>query len=147
MTLTMTDKKAVRAEKTAWPQWLVREFEQERQDPNGCVGTELLSESDRVRVWTIRLKPGERVGFHRHVLDYFWSAITPGRGRQHLQDGSTVEHAYRAGETRHETYRNGEFKVHDLENIGDSELVFATVEFLNSASAPLPVPRAKRPNG
>ena len=50
MTLTMMDKKAVRAEKTAWPQWLVREFEQERQDPNGCVGTELLSESDRVRV-------------------------------------------------------------------------------------------------
>ena len=147
MTLTMMDKKAVRAEKTAWPQWLVREFEQERQDPNGCVGTELLSESDRVRVWTIRLKPGERVGFHRHVLDYFWSAITPGRGRQHLQDGSTVEHSYRAGETRHETYRTGECKVHDLENIGDTELVFATVEFLNSANAPLPVPRAKRPNG
>jgi beta-alanine degradation protein BauB len=147
MALTMMDKKAVRAEKLAWPQWLVQEFEQECSKPNGCVGTELLSESDRVRVWTIRLKPGERVGFHRHVLDYFWSAITPGRGRQHLQDGSTVEHAYQAGETRHESYRMGEFKVHDLENIGDTELVFATVEFLNSANQPLPVPQAQRPNG
>jgi hypothetical protein len=147
MALTMMDKKAVRAEKQVWPQWLVQEFEQERSKPNGCVGTELLSESDRVRVWTIRLKPGERVGFHRHVLDYFWSAITPGRGRQHLQDGSTVEHAYQAGETRHESYREGEFKVHDLENIGETELVFATVEFLNSANPPLPVPQAKRPNG
>jgi quercetin dioxygenase-like cupin family protein len=147
MALTMMDKQAVRAEKTAWPQWLAREFEQERQHPNGCVGTELLSESDKVRVWTIRLKPGERVGFHRHVLDYFWSAITPGRGRQHLQDGSTVEHSYQAGETRHETYAKGRFKVHDLENIGDTELVFATVEFLNSANAPLPVPQARRPNG
>jgi len=147
MALTMMDKKAVQAEKTAWPQWLRQEFEQERQRPNGCVGTELLSESDRVRVWTIRLKPGERVGFHRHVLDYFWSAITRGRGRQHLQDGSTVEHAYQAGETRHESYRKGEFKVHDLVNIGDTELVFATVEFLNSANPPLPVPQAKRPNG
>jgi hypothetical protein len=144
MTLTMTDKKAVRAENTAWAPWLVQEFEQERRNPNGCVGTELLSESDRVRVWTIRLRPGERVGFHRHVLDYFWSAITPGRGRQHLQDGSTVEHSYQAGETRHETYGRGEFKVHDLENIGDTEMVFATVEFLNSANAPLPVPQAKR---
>jgi hypothetical protein len=37
--------------------------------------------------------------------------------------------------------------VHDLENIGDTELVFATVEFLNSANAALPVPQAKRPNG
>ncbi len=147
MALTMMDKKAVQAEKTAWPQWLRQEFEQERQRPNGCVGTELLSESDRVRVWTIRLKPGERVGFHRHVLDYFWSAIAPGRGRQHLQDGSTVEHAYQAGETRHESYRKGEFKVHDLVNIGDTELGFATVEFLNSANPPLPVPQAKRPNG
>ena len=147
MTLTMMDKKAVRAENTAWPQWLEQEFEEERRRPNGCVGTELLSESDRVRVWTIRLKPGERVGFHRHVLDYFWSAITSGRGRQHLQDGSTVEHGYLAGETRHETYPKGESKVHDLENIGDTELVFATVEFLNSANAPLPVPQAKRPNG
>jgi len=144
MALTMTDKKAVRADNTAWPQWLAQEFEQERRHPNGRVGTELLSESDRVRVWTIRLKPGERVGFHRHVLDYFWSAITAGRGRQHLQDGSTVEHSYRAGETRHETYRKGEFKVHDLENIGDTELIFATVEFLNSANPPLPVPQAQR---
>src|SRR2546423_15437384 len=116
MTLTMTDKKAIRAERTAWPEWLAQEFDQEREHPNGSVGPELLAESDRVRVWTIRLKPGERVGFHRHVLDYFWSAITPGRGRQHLQDGSTVEHSCRAGETRHETYQKGEFKVHDLEN-------------------------------
>ena len=144
MSLTMMEKQAIRAEKSAWPQWLADEFEKERQHPNGCVGTELLSESDRVRIWTIRLKPGERVGFHRHVLDYFWSAITPGRGRQHLQDGSTVEHTYQAGETRHETYRKGEFKVHDLENIGDSEMIFTTVEFLDSANAPLPVPQANR---
>ncbi len=148
MALTMMDKQAVRAEKKDWPQWLAQEFRQERERPNGCVGTELLSESDRVRVWMIRLKPGERIGFHRHVLDYFWSAATPGRGRQHLQDGSTVEHSYQAGETRHETYGKGEFKVHDLENIGESELVFTTVEFLKSANAPLPVPQTVRhPNG
>ena len=77
MALTMLDKTAVRAEKTAWPQWLTQEFEQERQRPNGCVGTELLSESDQVRVWTIRLEPGERVGFHRHVLDSGFSEHGP----------------------------------------------------------------------
>ena len=75
-----------------------------------------MSESERVRVWTIRLKPGERFGFHRHVLDYFWTAVSGGRGRQHLMDGSTVEYTYQPGETRHETYGPGEFKVHDLEN-------------------------------
>jgi hypothetical protein len=41
-----------------------------------------------------------------------------------LMDGSTVEYAYAPGETRHESYGPGEFKVHDLENIGDGEMVF-----------------------
>jgi hypothetical protein len=30
------------------------------------------------RVWIIRLAPGERVGFHRHALDYFWTCVTGG---------------------------------------------------------------------
>ena len=144
MALTMMDKQPDRLQQTPWPQWLSQEFAQERDQPNGCVGSALLSESERVRVWTIRLRPGERLGFHRHVLDYFWSALTSGRGRQHLQDGATVEHSYAAGETRHETYALGEFKVHDLENIGASDLVFTAVEFLDSANAPLPVPHASR---
>jgi hypothetical protein len=139
MALTMTDKQAETLQQIPWPQWLSQEFARERDQPNGRVGSELLSESDRVRVWTIRLRPGERLGFHRHVLDYFWSALTSGRGRQHLQDGSTVEYSYAAGETRHETYPLGEFKVHDLENVGESDLVFAAVEFLDSANAPLPI--------
>ena len=121
-----------------WPAWLREEFQ--RNQFNGCVGTRLLSETDRVRVWTIRLEPGERIGFHRHVLDYFWTAVTPGIGLSHMQDGSTFERRYEAGETQHESYGPGEYKVHDLENTGDTELVFRTVEFLDSANAPLPVP-------
>ncbi len=144
MARTMTDKKTSRVDSSAWPLAIRQEFEREAKSPNGCVGTQLVSESDRVRVWTIRLKPGERVGFHRHVLDYFWTAITPGRGRQHLMDGSTVEYSYQAGETRHETYGRGEFKVHDLENIGDAEMVFITIEFLNSANPPLTIPDTMR---
>ena len=121
-----------------WPEAIVREFEQAHD--NGCVGTRLISETDRVRVWDIRLKPGERIGFHRHRLDYFWTAVTAGRGRSHIQDGSTVERTYFAGETQHETYGEGESKIHDLENVGDTELVFITVEFLDSANPALPVP-------
>ena len=75
-----------------WPEAIVREFE--RAGDNGCVGTRLISETERVRVWEIRLKPGERIGFHRHVLDYFWTAVTAGRGRSRMQDGTTVEKSY-----------------------------------------------------
>src|SRR6185503_5469689 len=113
MALSMKEKKAERSE-AAWPRWISDEFE--KNQSNGCVGTKLLSETERVRVWEIRLKPGERIGFHRHVLDYFWTAVTAGRGRSRMQDGTTVE------------------------NTGEAELVFTTVEFLDSANAALPVP-------
>ena len=32
-----------------------------------------------------RLKPGERLSFHTHVLDYFWSSVTGGHGSLALQ--------------------------------------------------------------
>ena len=140
MAMTMLDKKAVQTARTPWPPEITAEFERERQSPNGCVGQKLLSESERVRVWQIRLKPGERVGFHRHVLNYFWTSVNGGRGRQHLIDGSTVEQEYKPGETRHESYGPGQFKVHDLENLGDREMIFNTIEFLDSPNKPLPVP-------
>ena len=144
MALTMTDKKGVSTDHTPWPSEIKAEFERERRSPNACVGQVLVSENNRVRVWTIRLKPGERMGFHRHVLDYFWTCVTGGRGRAHLMDGTTVEHSYAPGETRHETYATEQFKVHDLENIGDKELIYTTVEFLDSANRPLPIPDSVR---
>ena len=144
MALTMMDKQTARADKSAWPAEIRAEFEREARERNHCVGSTLLSEDERCRVWTITLKPGERIGFHRHVLDYFWTAVTPCRGRQHLMDGSTVEYSYAAGETRHETYGPGEYKVHDLENIGDDDMIFMTVEFLDSANKPMAVPKEVR---
>ena len=111
---------------------------------NGCVGSELVSESERVRVWSLRLAPDERIGFHRHVLDYFWTVLSDGRARSHYSDGRTVETTYRSGDTRHMNFGAGQSMIHDLENIGDTELVFTTVEFLHSANTPLPIPAAMR---
>jgi quercetin dioxygenase-like cupin family protein len=145
MALTMLDKAAMRTDTSPWSPELQAEFAREAKNPNPCVGSSLVSENERVRVWMISLQPGERIGFHRHVLDYFWTSVTGGRGRQHVHDGTTVEYTYQPGETRHEIYGPGEFKVHDLENLGDKEMVFMTVEFLNSANKPLPLPERVRP--
>jgi hypothetical protein len=140
MTPTMLDKAAESSSRGDWPLEIAAEFDRESRNPNPCVGSTLLSENERCRVWIIRLQPGERIGFHRHVLDYFWTSVTGGRGRQHLHDGTTVESTYAAGETRHETYGPGQFKVHDLENLGDREMVFMTVEFVQSANKPMTLP-------
>jgi len=144
MSLSMTEKPVNQRSKEAWPPKIRAEFEQEARHPNPCVGQKLISETDKVRVWRIALRPGERVGFHRHVLNYFWSATTSGRGRQYFNDGEMREYSYSAGETRHETYGPGEYKVHDLENIGDTDLIFVTVEFLDSANKPMPLPQTVR---
>jgi quercetin dioxygenase-like cupin family protein len=148
MALTMLDKaaeKAVKKDKSAWPADITAEFEREAKNPNPCVGSTLLSETERTRVWIIRLAPGERVGFHRHVLDYFWTSVSGGHGRQHVHDGSIIECIYQPGETRHETYGVNEFKVHDLQNLGDREMVFLTVEFKDSANKPMQLPEGVRP--
>lgn len=146
MALTMANKPDVKTHKEPWPADIAAEFAREAKNPNPCVGSMLLSEDERTRVWMISMKPGERVGFHRHVLDYFWTCVTGGRGRQHVNDGSTIECSYAAGETRHETYGVGEFKVHDLENVGDKDMIFMTVEFKDSANKPLPLPAHVRPS-
>ena len=145
MAMSMKEKASNSHVNVEWTPALKDEFAREAEQPNGCVGTELLSETEKTRVWIIRLKPGERIGFHRHVLNYFWTSVSGGRGRQHLMDGTTVEYSYFPGETRHETYGAGEFKVHDLTNLGDQDMIFMTVESIEgSANKPMPIPDTVR---
>ena len=111
--------------------------EMEAGRTNGRVGTRIVSESDRVRVWLIEMQPGERLPFHTHVQDYFWTATTAGRARSRYADGRVAEVTYAVGDTRHFSFAKGESMTHDLENIGDSVLCFTTVEFFGSANPPL----------
>lgn len=104
---------------------------------NGRVGSLIVSESDRVRVWLLELAPGERLPFHTHVQDYFWTATQPGRARSRYADGRVVEMEYATGDTQHHSYGPGESMTHDLENIGDTTLSFTTVEFFGGANKSL----------
>lgn len=137
---TNSDQKFRTGEETSndyedWSDEIKEDFE--RNEYNGNVGTKLLHENDRVRVWEIRLEPGERLPAHRHVLDYFWTAVTPGHYLQRNRDGSTDQNPYDAGLTHFYTVEEDEFALHDLENIGDSDMVFTTVELKDSANDPL----------
>ena len=125
-----------------WPVW--RKEELARNAKNGQVGSHLVSENNDVRVWLIDLKPGERLPLHCHVLNYFWTATSPGRARSHYIDGRIAESAYKLGETQHNRFATGEQMIHDLENIGAETLTFTTVELkIGSANAPLPLPMMK----
>jgi beta-alanine degradation protein BauB len=106
---------------------------------NGYVGQTLVSETELVRVWMIHLEPGERLPFHRHVLDYFWTALLPGRARSRYGDGSVRLYEYERDETLRLSFPGGSSMVHDLTNIGDTPIAFVTVEFLDSPNRPLPL--------
>ena len=45
----------------------------------GGVGTEVVFENDRVRVWSLRLEPGEKSAVHRHELDHLLIQIAGDR--------------------------------------------------------------------
>lgn len=104
---------------------------------NGNVGSRLVSESERARVWLIEMQPGDRLPFHTHVLDYFWVATSQGKARSRYADGKVVEVSYDVGDAKHFRFGPGESMTHDLENIGDTVLSFTTVEYLDEGREPL----------
>ncbi|MBO0802435.1 MAG: hypothetical protein J2P25_05100 [Nocardiopsaceae bacterium] len=99
-----------------------------RAPDNHELGTTLLFANDRVRVFEVRLEPGERGAFHIHDHDYFWTVVDPGRGRQRLADGTYTVRDYRLGQTKFLRHGPDNALIHDLENVGGTLLRFVTVE-------------------
>lgn len=95
---------------------------------NRAIGTSLWLENDHVRVFEVRLEPGERGPFHVHDRTYFWTVVEPGRGLQRFADGTYVVRDYTLGETKYLVHSDDDVLVHDLENVGGSMLRFITVE-------------------
>ena len=97
---------------------------------NDRIGTDLVLDTGAMRIWHLRLAPGEILPAHRHDRPYFWTVLTDGEGQSRFGDGRIADIAYRAGDTKHfDDLHPGKSFVHDLTNIGEDELVFVTVEF------------------
>jgi quercetin dioxygenase-like cupin family protein len=54
------------------------------------VGTKLIFENERVKVWEFTLQPGEEIATHQHDCDYFFYPI----------EGGTLEVTRASGVTR-----------------------------------------------
>lgn len=123
-----------------WPQDVLDELR--ANETNGRVGQTLVSETEDLRVWHLTLSPGESLPFHRHVLDYFWTATSPGRARSYFGDGQIKEFSYEIGDTSHFHFERGAFMLHNLVNIGDGDLSFVTVEHKRGSNLPLDIGQA-----
>lgn len=97
---------------------------------NRRVGTALWFENERIRVWELRLEPGDRAPFHTHATAYFWTCVSAGRAIQRFPDGREERMAYVEGQTTFNECSEDEPLIHNLENTGDTVLRFVTVELL-----------------
>ena len=83
------------------------------------VGNRLLFENDRVRVWDLRIEPGESTGLHRHTTDYLYVVIGDGSLQGIRGDGEAIPVQHMAdGDVR---FRNVDGEdVHEAVNVGDT---------------------------
>jgi hypothetical protein len=95
---------------------------------NGNVGTMLWFENEHVRVWEVRLEPGQRAPFHSHSQTYFWTCIDPGKGFQRFPDGTAEAFDFGLGETVFNEIEADDPMIHDLENRDDRLVRFVAIE-------------------
>jgi len=98
---------------------------------NLAVGTTRWFENDRLKVWEVKLEPGERGPFHSHTHNYFWTVVEGGRGLQRFSDGTLLVRDYHIGDTSYLEHTPETALIHDLENVGETVLRFVTVELLD----------------
>jgi len=95
------------------PQLYILPIPSERPDM-AEVGTKMIFENEKIRVWEFTLEPGESVDSHRHDHDYFFYPI----------EGGTLEVARESGITRldlkaGEVYFRKSGDTHAAKNVDD----------------------------
>jgi hypothetical protein len=121
-----------------WPDHLKEELT--KAPRNGCVGRQVVAENVRARIWRTRLGPGERIAFHCHVLDYLFIALSDGCLVSREVSGRTETLELGRGDQIFRHVPADDCHMRDLENAGETEVIYMIVEFLCSANEPLPVP-------
>jgi len=96
------------------------------------VGTRLLFENDRVRVWDLSLEPGDGSGLHRHTNDYFYVVIGGGTLARGNPDGSRGEpRTMIDGEVHFRSIEDAD--VHEAINVGETTWRNIVVELVGEA--------------
>jgi hypothetical protein len=98
------------------------------------VGTMLLFENDRVRVWEMTLAPGQTCAPHRHMHDYLMLYPAPARMASG-QEGQEVIQYLEAGMVAYRTVGAAGLEPHAISNAGQGGSTHFIVELLGPSSA------------
>lgn len=91
----------------------------------GDIGHEVVFENEHVRVWEVRLEPGEVQDWHLHHNPYLIVGIEGANNRMEFLDGSEPRHM---DETPGRVVFRDEGTVHKLINEGDTRYVNRLIE-------------------
>ncbi|MFG2051695.1 hypothetical protein ACGFIW_30220 [Micromonospora sp. NPDC048935] len=94
---------------------------------NDQVGTEIIFEDEKVRVWMLDLPPHTSSSWHTHQVPYRYVVTQPGPVATEYQDGR-LEYQ---DDTVGDSCRRSDSQPHRLVNLGDSAYQNVIVEFLN----------------
>jgi hypothetical protein len=95
------------------------------------IGTEMVFEDDRVRIWRIDLEPGEEVGWHTHYLDYTTVVLEGDLVERPNADGSVDRIAVKPGQLMR-SY-DGPLR-HALRNVGTKAFRNVIVEIKGTST-------------
>jgi len=99
------------------------------QNPSPDVGTSVLYEDDQVRIWDLRLEPGEKSLWHRHRYPYATVVLTAGNLIGEYDNVPKHVFRYRGGEIEVITGPGSRSWTHHIRNTSDRPWRNLVIEF------------------
>lgn len=103
------------------------------QNISNSLGDKLVFENESVKLWDLRLDPGERMPFRRHNTNYNWVCITGGLALSRHGDGKINMIKLDPGDTEYCEHKGKDY-VNDLENIGEHPIVVNILEYKETST-------------
>jgi len=99
------------------------------------VGTKLLFENDRLRVWDMTLEPNQSCELHQHVYDYAFVNVTRAQVELHELDQEPLTRALDEGFVQYTVVGPQGQRPHQLRNAGVNTLRQILIEFIGNSVA------------
>ena len=105
------------------------------------VGSEILLENARFRLWRVQLEPGESTPLHRHVHDYAFVYANPSLMEATVQGSEeTIAQPSDEGFAYYREVGRGGIEPHRLTNVGQETSIHYLIEFLDLRRSITPGP-------
>ncbi|MBO0329764.1 hypothetical protein [[Muricauda] lutisoli] len=98
------------------------------QDIKESLSNRSVFENETMKIWDLRLFPGERLSFRRHNANYGWICTTGGLVITRYGNGKIDMVKLNLGDTEYFENR-GENYINDLENVGEEIVVIHILEY------------------